>query len=360
MRKPTLQDVAGVAGVSYSTADRVLNMRGGVAQKSVDRVQAAIQSLGYERDLHAANLSRRRMYRFCFVLPKADHSFFHALRDAVDREQVLRKTDRIVISVIEIPALDADALAEVLEGKKITCDCLAVVAIEAPRVTAAVAALRNRGVAVVTLVSDAAPEARAAYVGIDNVVAGRTAGRLLRIANAARQGAILPVLGSMHARDHRERLEGAVAVLTKELPAMRLLPALAVEDKPDLMRARAGSALASNPDIAGIYSIGAGNRGLIDLLQELPTPRPFVVLHELTPISRSGLERGLVDAVIDQKPAQEVARAIDVMKAIADDREWHDPAHDITPTIFLKDNLPVSGTARMEEPNERMAQRYSR
>ncbi|MDR7125214.1 LacI family DNA-binding transcriptional regulator [Pseudotabrizicola sp. 4114] len=345
MRKPTLQDVAHVAGVSYATADRVLNMRGGVAQKSVDRVHAAIQSLGYERDLHAANLSRRRMYRFCFVLPKADHSFFHALRDAVAREQMLRQSDRIIITVIEVPAFDPDSLAEALESKNIICDCLAVVAIEAPRVTTAIAAVRNRGIAVITLVSDAAPEMRAAYVGIDNVIAGRTAGRLLRIANATCQGVILPVLGSMNARDHRERLEGANAVLTREEPAMRLLPALSVEDRPDLMRALAGKALSENPDVTGIYSIGAGNRGLLDLLQEMPTPRPFVVLHELTPTSRSGLELGLVDAVIDQKPAQEITLAIDVMKAIADGRDWRDPARDITPTIFLKDNLPVAEMA---------------
>ena len=341
MRKPTLQDVAQAAGVSYATADRVLNARGGVAQKSVDLVQAAIQALGYERDLHAANLSRRRLYQFCFVLPKADHSFFYALRAAVDREQALRQGDRIVISVIEVPALDAGALAAVLDSPAITADCVALVAVEGPCVTAAIAALRKRGVAVVTLVSDAAPELRAAYIGIDNVIAGRTAGRLLRIAATAK-GTILPVLGSFHARDHRDRLEGASAVLTGEDPALRLLPAIAVDDRPDLMRARAGKALADHPEITGIYSIGGGNRGLIAVLQALTGPRPFVVMHELTPTSRAGLDAGWVDAVIDQKPAQEVSRAIDVMKAIADHRDWRDPARDITPTIYLKDNLPAA------------------
>ena len=59
MRKPTLHDVARTAGVSYATADRVLNERGGVAQKSILRVRQAIEDLGYERDQHAANLSRR-------------------------------------------------------------------------------------------------------------------------------------------------------------------------------------------------------------------------------------------------------------------------------------------------------------
>jgi len=342
MRKPTLHDVARTAGVSYSTADRVLNARGGVALKSVERVQAAIRTLGYERDLHAANLSRRRIYQFRFLLPKADHSFFRSLRAALDREQVLRRKDRILISVTEIPALDPEALALALEDEDISCDCLAVVATEAPRITAAITALRDRGIAVVTLVGDAAPETRTAYVGIDNVMAGRTAGRLLRIAHAGRTGSVLPVLGSLSARDHRERLEGATAVLTGQSPALPMLQALSVDDRPDLMRARVRQALAEHPEISGIYSIGAGNRGLIEVLQGLQVARPFVVTHELTPTTRAGLEAGLIDAVIDQKPAQEVALAIDVMKAIADGRDWHDPSRDIMPTIFLQDNLPLS------------------
>jgi len=198
---------------------------------------------------------------------------------------------------------------------------------------------------VVTLVGDAAPETRTAYVGIDNVMAGRTAGRLLRIAHGARPGLILPVLGALSARDHRERLEGATAVLTGEAPGLPMLEALSVDDRPDLMRARVGQALAEHPGISGIYSIGAGNRGLIETLQARHGPRPFVVTHELTQTTRAGLEAGLVDAVIDQKPAQEVALAIDVMKAIADGRDWTDPTRDITPTIFLQDNLPAASPA---------------
>ncbi|SDX46272.1 LacI family DNA-binding transcriptional regulator [Roseicitreum antarcticum] len=344
MRKPTLQDVARVAGVSYATADRVLNARGGVAQKSASRVQEAIETLGYERDLHAANLSRRRVYQFRFLLPKADHSFFHALRAAVDEQQAARRVDRILITVTEVPALDPEALAEALESPDLSCDCLAVVATEAPRITKAIAALRERGIAVVTLVGDAAPEARAAYVGINNVVAGATSGRLMRLAHFVRPGCILPVLGALSARDHRERLEGAHAVLTEGGAGLRVLPALCVHDRPDLMRTGVIRALMETPEITGIYSIGAGNRGLIEVVGAMTGPRPFIVAHELTPTTRAGLEQGLIDAVIDQKPAQEVATAIDVMKALADGRDWQDPARDIIPTIFLADNLPQCGS----------------
>ncbi len=57
MKFATLHDVAETAGVSYATVDRVVNRRGGVAHKSVVRVQDAIEKLGYVRDETAANPS---------------------------------------------------------------------------------------------------------------------------------------------------------------------------------------------------------------------------------------------------------------------------------------------------------------
>lgn len=343
MRKPTLQDVARAAGVSYATADRVLNARGLVAEKSQRRVQKAIEELGYERDLHAANLSRRRVYRFCFVLPQGDHSFFRFLREAVGEEQARRKFDRISADVVEFPAFDSDALADALGRLDPGYDCVAVVAAETPRPTAAIAALVASGVPVVTLVGDAAAQVRAAYVGIDNLVAGATAGRLLRLAHRSRTGRILPVLGAFGSRDHRERLEGALRVLGEPGSGLEVLDAIAVHDRPETMFDLVSEAV-SRHEITGIYSIGAGNRGLIRVLEGMRETLPFVVVHELTPTTRDGLERNLLDAVIDQKPAQEVALAMDVMKAIVDGQELPGAARSITPTIYLKDNLPPQGS----------------
>lgn len=120
---------------------------------------------------------------------------------------------------------------------------------------------------------------------------------------------------------------------------LALLPPIEVQDRPEIMRERLGEALRRDGAITGIYSIGAGNRALIDLLDAIEGPRPFVILHELTPHSRLALEADRIDAVIDQKPAEEVARALDAMRAIADGLS--PPVTDIVPTIYLKDNLPA-------------------
>ena len=55
--KPTVNDIARVAGVSLATVDRVLNERPGVRAVTIKKVKAAIDQLGYVRDTAAANLA---------------------------------------------------------------------------------------------------------------------------------------------------------------------------------------------------------------------------------------------------------------------------------------------------------------
>jgi len=339
MKSPTLHDVARSAGVSYSTADRVLNGRGGVAEKSAQRVQRAIEELGYRRDIHAANLSRRRNYRFLFLLPRGDHGFFTVLREALAAETVRRMVDRLVITQREVPAFDAEALAAALDAiAPDDFDCVALVGMDSAILDTAMARLVRARLPVVTLVSDSAAELRRSYIGIDNVIAGRTAGRLMRLTHRNIPGKIQPILGTMGVRDHRERLQGAAEVIAAVGSGLQILPPIEVQDRPEILLGRLGDILQGDPGITGIYSIGGGNRGLIELLDRMSGPRPVAVLHELTPFSRAALQRGVIDAVIDQKPAEEISRAIDAMRAIADDL----PAPDsrVVPTIYLADNLP--------------------
>lgn len=342
MRRPTLHDVAQAAGVSYSTADRVLNERGKVADKSVLRVREAMERLGYRRDIRAANLARQRAYRFRFYLPEGDHGFYSVLREALATSVAPRRDDRILIDCQDVPALDDRALAERLDAVAPgDCECVAVVGIAAPRVEVAIAAVVARGVPVVTLVSDAAPGARAVYVGIDNVAAGRTAGRLIRLSHRGQAGLVLPILGRRDLRDHSDRLQGVTEVLAEPGGCLTLLPPVEALDRPERMQDSLAQALRDTPAISAVYSIGAGNRALIGLLQGLPGPRPVVVLHELTAHSREALQAGLVDAVIDQKPAEEIARALDAMRDIADGLS--PAAGPVVPTIYLRDNLPPEG-----------------
>jgi LacI family transcriptional regulator len=62
-RRVTVHDVARVAGVSLATVDRVLNGRPGVRAATVEKVEAAIAEIGFQRDLSASLLARGPRHR---------------------------------------------------------------------------------------------------------------------------------------------------------------------------------------------------------------------------------------------------------------------------------------------------------
>ena len=340
MRKPTLMDVAAAAGVSYATADRVLNSRGGVAEKSVFRVMTAIDQLGYKRDVTAANLARGRSYDFVFLIPSQAGAFFNELRAAVRREAHVRINDRIAITLEEVRAFDADRLADALEAcrdRNLAGVCL--VAINSTRVRAAVQALRANGVVVLTLVADTQAGSRDAYIGLDNLAAGRTAGRLMSLANRD-GGVVLPIAGSLDAVDHAQRYTGFLEVLPK---AVTVLPLIETFDRSEDVAEAVRKTINSHPNLSGIYSIGAGHNGLLAALggiSDTAYRRPVVILHDLVDHVRTALNGGLIDAVIDQKPDDQIAMALDAMKSLSDGDPLPPNFGTIVPSLYFQDNLP--------------------
>ncbi|ARO31825.1 LacI family transcriptional regulator protein [Rhizobium sp. NXC14] len=339
--RPTVHDIAAAAGVSLATVDRVLNQRPGVRHVTREKVETAIRELGYIRDVAAANLAKGRTYPLVFILPASDNSFMHGLNAEI-RQAILRSpAERTDIRTIEVPAFDPAALVAVLEGLSLEKPCgIAMVATDAPEVRAVVDRLVQAGFPIVTLVSDLTGSLRHHYAGVDNIAAGRTAARLLGRFLGPRKGKIAVLAGSMLVRDHRERLEGFTSVMGEEFPDLAILPVLEGRDDPEIAHMLVAEAL-GNADIIGVYSLGAGNRGLIRALKEKAVDRTLTVIaHELTAHTRAALIDNTIDAILNQNAGHEVRSAIRVLKAKADGLAVIEAQERIRLDIFLKDNLP--------------------
>ncbi|TCL69581.1 LacI family DNA-binding transcriptional regulator [Rhizobium sp. BK251] len=340
--RPTVHDIAAAAGVSLATVDRVLNQRPGVRQATRRKVEEAIREIGYVRDVAAANLAKSRVYPLVFILPTSDNSFMHGVLEEVKQAVARSGGERTAIRVIEVPAFDPSAIVAALQGLASEKPAgVALVATDAPEVRAAVDDLVAAGVSVVTLVSDLTGSRRHHYAGVDNIAAGRTAAHLLGRFLGAKEGEVAVLAGSMLVRDHRERLEGFAALMAEQFPQFSLLPVVEGRDDPELVNVLINATLSKNPRVIGIYSLGAGNRGLIKSLKESRPQRDLtVVAHELTAHTRSALKDGLIDAILNQDAGHEVRSAIRVMKAKADGLAIIPAQERIRLDIFLKDNLP--------------------
>jgi LacI family transcriptional regulator len=340
--RPTVHDVARVAGVSLATVDRVLNGRAGVRAKTVLQVEAAIQQLGFVRDRTAANLAKGRTYRLVFIIPEGANSFMRRLEAEARAAAIQMSAERIDLRVVPVPAFDGPALAEALNRLDVdNVSGVAVVVTESGAVRDALSRLHAANIPVVTLVSDAPSFHRNRYVGVDNVAAGRTAASLLGRFLGKTTGKIALVAGSMLVRDHVERRMGFDQIMRSEYPGLEVLPVVEGRDDRATTRQVLAECLDRESDIVGLYNIGAGNLGIIELLSErLVETRPIVVAHELSDHSRAALQSGLFHAIINQDAGHEIRSAVRILRSLIDNSALIDAQEHIRIEIYLRDNLP--------------------
>jgi LacI family transcriptional regulator len=81
---PTIHDVARLAGVSPITVSRVINNSGYISQKTRERVQAAIDELGYVPNIIARSLRSKRTSTLALVITDITNPFFTSLARGVE------------------------------------------------------------------------------------------------------------------------------------------------------------------------------------------------------------------------------------------------------------------------------------
>jgi len=341
MVKATIEDVAEEAGVSVATVDRVLNGRAAVRPQTAERVEKAIRRLNYQPDRLAARLARAREYRFCFILPEGSNAFMTSLAEAVQDEALRMAREKVVIDLLHTDVFDAQQLAVTLDAIGPVYDGVAVVALDHPRVREALNALAERGVTVVTLVSDVPSSRRAHYVGIDNSAAGRTAATLMGRYLSGRRGKVGLIAGSLSLRDHIERQFGFEQVMAHDFPDLTLLPVREGRDDRVKVQAVAEQLLADHPDLIGLYNVGAGSGGIATALEQGGRARDVVfITHELTDDTRRALIDGTIDIIINQDAGHEVRSAIRVLMSKADRAPIVEQMERIRIDIYLRDNIP--------------------
>lgn len=342
MARTTIHDVAAEAGVSLATVDRVLNGRAGVREATVRKVEEAIERLNYKRDVFAKSLATQKEYHFTFILPDSTGTFIKYIR-----REILAATDpmleqRIVLNLRESGSFDEEGTVQaLLDAAKDPCDGIAVVAPDHPSVKEAIDGLVIRGIPVVTLVSDVPTSRRFQCVGINNTAAGRVAATLLGRFVGKEPGPVAIVTGSLILRDHADRWLGFKQVLDRDFPHLTVLPVLEGRDESEITQWLIQEVLERHPDLKGIYSAGAGNRGIIRTLEASGRAADIVVIaHELTSHARKALIDGTFDAVINQDPEEEVRMAVRLLKLLSDRGPGIPHAPQIGLSLYFKDNLP--------------------
>lgn len=111
----TLHDVAKLAGVSIKTVSNVVNDYPHIRPATRERVQAAIDQLGYRPNLSARSLRSGRSGVIGLVLPELSLSYFAELADAV----IARAESHGLVVLIERTGADRDREIAVLSSPRV-------------------------------------------------------------------------------------------------------------------------------------------------------------------------------------------------------------------------------------------------
>ena len=83
--RPKLEDVARLAGVSKTTVSRVLNNRGYLSEKTIQKVNDAMAALGYQPNIIARQLFQQKTYLVGLIFPTVNNPFFAQLEAEMER-----------------------------------------------------------------------------------------------------------------------------------------------------------------------------------------------------------------------------------------------------------------------------------
>jgi LacI family transcriptional regulator len=296
-RPHRVRDIADQCGLSPATVDRVVNRRPGTSPRAVRAVEQAILDL--DRQQSQLRLGARTV--MLDVVVQAPVRFSSAVTQAVEAELPTARPAamraRFHLRESADPAAAAAALDAVDTRGRMSHGVL-LKAPDHPEVAAAARRLWERGVPVVTVVTDIRDSRRIAYVGLDNAAAGATAAYLIAQWLAGHRGEVLLTLSRSSFMGELERAEAFGATLARLDPGRRVVTVTDSDGLDDRLGAMVAVELQRNPRLAAVYSVGGGNRATVTQFETARRPCRAFVGHDLDDDNLALLREGRLTAVL--------------------------------------------------------------
>lgn len=290
-----IKEIARQAGLGPATVDRAINNRAHVSPQTKARVAAAIAELeGQEAQLAARG---RRMF-FDFVI-EAPSRFGREVKTAA--EQVLPHIDAAVCRprfLIQEIMSETEVVGALERISKRGSQGVCLKAQDLPAIRAAVNKLSAAGIPVVTLVTDIEASDRIAYVGLDNQSAGRTAAFLISKTLGNIEGTVLATRSNDRFLGEVERESAFLQTIRNSSPKLQIVD-LSGGSGVHFETSRLLHQIVDQlSNIRAVYSMGGGNRTILDVLEQNGLTPDIYVAHDLDRDNSALIEAGQISFVL--------------------------------------------------------------
>ena len=342
MGRPTINDLAKAAGVSISTANRVIGGGAQVRAATMKRVRDAAESIGFY-GLGAIEDRigiTRRKHRFGMLLQQPNRTFYQMLGQALSDAGARVAECDVEIKIEFMEELTPQNVAARMLKMGETCDAVGVVAAVHPLVTHAIDALQRRGIPVFALISQLAATGDVHYVGLDNWKVGRTAAWAIH--NLSKSPGKLGILVGNHRYRSQEMNESGFRSYFREYaPEFLLLEPLSTFESGAVAQEMTEKLLREHPDLRGFYVSGGGISGALTALRASGKTGEIVTVgYQLMDNTRAALLGGVLNLVISQ-PLERIADELvsGMIKALAARSESRTFTSVVPFEIYTRENI---------------------
>lgn len=308
-----IREIARQSGLSEATVDRVLNQRPGVRASTAANVAQAITDLDRQR-------SQLRLVGRTFIVDVVMHTpdrFSTAVKSALELElpALLPAVVRSRFHFRE--TTKPGELARILDDIRRRGSMGVILkAPDEPEIFEAISRLHDAKIPVVTLVTDLPLTHRVAYVGIDNRAAGATAAYLITQWLRGEPTAILMALSRSAFRGEEEREMGFRAALRESGAGHTLIEATDTDGIDTAVRDQTISLLRKHPDITAVYSIGGGNKAILEAFESEHRRCHVFIAHDLDQDNLPLIQNRKITAVLHHDLRHDMRRAARVIMQV--------------------------------------------
>lgn len=333
--------VAALAKVSIGTVDRALHGRPGINPDTQARVLRIAKELGYEPNLAARALSKRRAAHVTVgvCVPRELRFFYDQLWEGI-YEEVRRSRDFGVDFVFRpLTGLGAGEADEIKRLIKSGVQGLILSPGFPETTTPLINQAERMGVRVVCVSTDAPASQRSSIICVEPTLSGQLAGELMARILPPRSS-VAVVTGMLATENHARKCDGFATGFAKFSSGGRVLEIIEGHEDEAECRRKVEALLAHLPQLAGIYVNTVNCLPVCEALEARGRAgRVKLITTDLFREMVPYFERDTICASIYQRPYQQGRNAV---AALVDHLFQHTalpPASYLNPSLVLHSNL---------------------
>ena len=338
-----LQHIAEALNVSIGTVDRALHDRPGIKVSTKMRVLEKAEELGYQVNMVAQSLSRKRNIRLGAIVPNQSTNIKYFYDDVVSG--IFNAAEALRDNKVEIIVKNADTfdyssqIAAFKQLHKEGIDGFVICPFHRFELNNIIDYVAKKGIPVVTIGNDAPASKRLAYISAGAYSIGEMAGELMAKLLGF-QGKVVVLTGFNSFPDNEDKTIGFIDKLKELAPNINVLAVYETYELRDKAFNYTVQALENFPGLSGIYVNTVNSPGVCEALVKMGMAKKIrLITSDIFQENIQYIDDGTIYASIYQNPRLLGYKAIMTLyQSIIGNENFRDKAY-VRPELVMSSNL---------------------